>query len=75
MVVHTFDQAIQARNFVVVVKDDHVPPIPAVFVLSKEPLLHEDVAVHPKIARLFKSPVFPSISVELVIGRVTLCLR
>lgn len=75
MIVHTLNQTIQAGYLIILIKNDNVPALPSSITLTKEPALHESIAVHPQVTRCFEFPVFPIIGMKLVIIGIALLLE
>jgi len=69
---HTLYQAIQRSHLPVFIKCNHIPPLPALSVFPKEPLLHDHIGIQPQIPSSFEQPVLSSVCVELVVVTVAL---
>ena len=72
MRMHALNQTIQRRHFPVLVKRDHVPPLPAFSIFAKEPFLHNHIGVQPEIPSPLEQPVLSTVCVELFIVAVAL---
>jgi len=69
---HTLYQPIQRRHFLILVKSDHIPPLPTLSVFAEEPFLHDHVGVQPEVSSALEQPVLSAICVELVVVAITL---
>lgn len=67
MRMHTFDQPIQSGDLPVFIECDHIPPLPALAVFTKEPLLHNHIGVQPQITSPLEQPVLSPVGVKLVV--------
>jgi hypothetical protein len=72
MRMHALNQPIQRRHFSILVKCDHIPPLPTFSIFAKEPLLHDHVGIQPEIPSSLEQPVLSAVCVELVIVAVAL---
>ena len=72
MGMHTLYQPIQRRHFPVLVKSNHVPPLPAFAIFAKEPFLHDHIRIQPQISSPLEQPILSPVCVELVVVAVAL---
>lgn len=72
MRMHALNQPVQRRHFPVLVKCDHVPPLPTFSIFAKEPFLHNHIGIQPEIPSPLEQPVLSAVCVELVIVAVAL---
>lgn len=69
---HALQQSVKARHFIILVQNDYIPPFPPFITNSKEPVLHDQVAIQPEISSRLKFPVCSPFSVQFVVSGIAL---